>query len=204
MTTPTILDELAALVLDCGLGAVASGETALAVHGLDGVDLVAPFHVTLPRGRLVDRPPHHIHTSTVLPPEHVTRRYGIPTMTVPRALTDAAKHVSTRKLTAAFDSALRDRKTTEDLVHEQIAAIRSRGRYGIPKLIDVIEGREATRGGHSWLERRFLEICVGTGLPKPNTQQVVADSKSRLVRVDFRFAGTRLVVEVLGYRSASR
>lgn len=200
MSEPSPLGDLAALVLDCGPGAVASGASALALFGLDDFVVAPPFHVTLPRGRLVERPPHHVHTTLILPPDHRTLRHGIPTMTLPRALTDGAKQLSASRLATAYDSALRDRKTTEDLVHRQIASIRSRGRYGIPKLIDVIEGREATRGGHSWLERRFLEICASHGLPKPETQQVVTDSKSRLVRVDFRFPGTRLVVEVLGYR----
>ena len=34
----------------------------------------------------------------------------------------------------------------------------------------------------------------------PETQQVLASSRGRLVRVDFRFPGTMVVGEVLGYR----
>ena len=70
----------------------------------------------------------------------------------------------------------------------------------MPKLIEVIEGCEATRGGHSWLERTFLRICAEHGVPRPETQQVLASSRGRLVRVDFRFPGTMVVGEVLGYR----
>jgi hypothetical protein len=197
---PSALARLAALVLDCGDGAVGSGPTAAAVHGLDGFVLRPPFHVTVERGRFVERPPHHIHTTTDLPADDRTLRHGIPVLSVARTLIDVAKFVRPDTLTAALDSALRDRLVTEDLLHRRIASIRCRGRYGIPKLIGVIEGSEASRGGHSWLERRFLQICARAGLPSPRCQDVVCDAKGKMVRVDFRFPGTRVVVEVLGYR----
>ena len=196
---PSALAEVAAIVLDCGIGAVASGPTAAALHSLDGVTLRPPFHITVPRGRLLDRPPHVIHTTTELPPEDRSLRHGISVLSVARTLIDVAKFVRADTLTTALDGALRDRLVTEDVLHQRIAAIRSRGRYGIPKLIDVIEGSEASRGGHSWLERRFLEICVRAGLPRPSRQDVVTNARGRMVRVDFRFPGTRVVVEVLGY-----
>ena len=64
----------------------------------------------------------------------------------------------------------------------------------------MIEGCEVTRGGHSWLERRFRQICVAHRLPRPQTQQLLASSNDELVRVDLRFPGTGVVGEVLGYR----
>ena len=91
-----------------------------------------------------------------------------------------------RVLTAVLDGALRDRLTTEFL-HRRIVELRSRGRYGIPKLRAVIEGVEATRGGHSWFERRYLELIATAGLPRPDTQAIVAKRDDRLIRVDCRF-----------------
>ena len=38
------------------------------------------------------------------------------------------------------------------------------------------------------------------GLPAPATQQILTRAGDRMVRVDFRFDGTPIVVEVLGYR----
>ncbi len=64
----------------------------------------------------------------------------------------------------------------------------------------MIEGNEITRGAHSWLERRFLELCADRGLPRPMPQVVLTSARDRLVRVDFSFVGTPVVVEVLGYR----
>jgi hypothetical protein len=192
--------DLAAFVLDCGAGAVASGPTALALHEFDGCELAPPWHATVPRGRVVRRQGHHVHTTLSLEPVDCTRVHGIPVMAAGRSLIDAARYLSPRSLTIALDSGLRDRKFTEELLHERIVDLRSSGRHGIPKLLAVIDGAEAARGGHSWLERRFLELCTTAGLPRPATQQVVSKANDRLVRVDFLFAGTPVIVEVLGYR----
>jgi hypothetical protein len=194
------LSDLAGAVLDCGEGAVASGPSAAALHGLDGFRLRRPFDVTVPRGRNVQRAHHRIHTSTELPLIDRAVVERVPTLSATRTLIDLARFVAPRALTAALDGALRDGLTSEDLLHRRIAALRSSGRYGIPALLAVIEGCEASRGGHSWLERRFLELCASAGLPRPLTQQVLSRAKDRLVRVDCRFSGTPVVVELLGYR----
>ena len=90
--------------------------------------------------------------------------------------------------------------TSEDLLHRRIALLRSKGRHGIPNLIDVLDGREATRGGHSWLEREYLRLVGEAGLPTPATQVTPSRAGDRLVRVDCRFPDTPVVVELLGYR----
>jgi hypothetical protein len=197
---PTPLAEVAAFVLDCGPGAVASALTAAALHEYDGIDLEPPWHATVPRGRLVRRPGHRVHTSSDLAPIDRTLVHGIPVTTPARTLIDIARILSPRQLTVALDSALRDRRLTEDALHARIVELRGSGRHGIPKLLAVIDGAEAVRGGHSWLERRFLELCAGAGLPRPSTQRVTGRAKDRLVRVDCRFPHTMLIVEVLGYR----
>ena len=197
----TPLADLAALVLDCGAGAVASGPTAAALLGFDGFPLAPPFHITIPRGRSIERPPHHIHTTTALEPVDRTRIHGIPTMTAARCLIDLPTHCDKTELTVALDSALRDRRVTEDALHVRIAELRSSGRYGIPALIAVIAGCEVIRGGHSWLERRFREMCADAGIPAPTSQVVLAEARKRIVRVDFAFPGSPVVVEVLGYEA---
>jgi hypothetical protein len=189
-----------ALLLDIGEPAWASGPTAAALHGFDGFTLRAPFHVTLPRGRDVKRVGHHVHTTIELPLIDRTRVSGIPVTSGARTLIELARSVGPAELTAALDSGLRDGRFSEALLHQRIVALRSKGRYGIPKLLDVIQGAEVTRGGHSWLEREFLRLVSEAGLPRPGTQQVLAKSKGRLVRVDCRFPGTNVVVELLGYR----
>lgn len=136
----------------------------------------------------------------MLPPNDRVVVNGIAVMSATRTLIDLARFVRPSTLTAALDSALRDRLTTEDVLHRRIVELRSSGRIGIPKLLAVIEGCEASRGGHSWLERRFLELCESAGLPRPGTQVELARAGGRVGRVDCRFPGTAVVVELLGYR----
>lgn len=198
---PTPLANLAAFILDCGPGAVASGVTGAALHGFDGFELAPPYHCTIPRGRSVVRAGHRVHTSTRLDPIDCTRVRGIPVMTPARVVIDLATVLDAPTLTVAYDSALRDRITTEELVHARIAALRSSGRYGIPQLIDVIEGGELIRGAHSWLERRFLWLCELAALPRPTPQVVLTETRRHIVRVDFEFPGTDVIVEVLGYKA---
>jgi hypothetical protein len=181
--------DLAALVLDCGPESFASGPTAAALHRLDGFVLKAPFHVTVLRGRNVQRAHHVVHTTTELPLVDRTTVEGIAAMSATRTMIDVARFVRPDRLTAALDAALRDGLTSEEALHQRITQLRSSGRYGIPRLLAVIEGSEITRGGHSWLERRFLELCGRAMLPRPATQQVLTRTGDRLVRVDCRFPG---------------
>jgi len=192
--------DIASLVLDCGPEAFASGPSGAALHQLDGFALKAPFHVTVLRGRNVQRAHHFVHTTIELPLIDRAVVDGIPTFSATRTLIDVARFVRPDRLTAALDAALRDGLTSEDALHRRITQLRSSGRYGIPQLLAVIEGSEISRGGHSWLERTFLELCERAALPRPRTQQVLTKAGDRLVRVDCRFPGTRVVVELLGYR----
>jgi very-short-patch-repair endonuclease len=186
-----------------GLGdAWASGPTAAALMNLDGYVIRPPFHVLVLRRRSsIQRVGHVVHTTTELPPWQRAQCHGLATTSAVRTLVDiAASGEPGPRLTAALDSVLRDRLSTEDALHRQLAAWRSRGHRGVGRLLDIIDGAEVTRGGHSWLERRFLELVHEAGLPRPDMQQVVARRGDRLVRVDCRFPGTNIVVELLGHR----
>jgi len=160
-------DQAARALAEESGGAVASGPSAAALHGFDGFRLRRPLHVTVTRGRNVQRVGFHVRTTSDLPRIDRSIVARIPAMSATRTLIDLARSVGPAELTAAPDSALRDGRTSGDLLHRRIASLRSSGRYGIPNLIDVIEGAENSRGGHSWLERRFLELCVAHGLPRP-------------------------------------
>jgi len=178
----------------------ASGPTAAAVHGFDGYRLRPPFDFTVRRGRDVQRVGHRAHTAKRLELIDLDVVDDIPVLSGARTLIDLARTEGVEQLVSAFDSGLRDGLFNEDLLHRRIVALRSSGRYGIPQLLEAIETHEFGAGGHSWLERRFLQLAAAAGLPRPLTQQCLTRAKNRVVRVDFRFPGTDLVVEVLGYR----
>ena len=193
-------EALRRVVADVGGECWVCGPTAAAVHGLDGFALRRPFHLLLPRSRNVRRAGVSFHTTMVIPPIDRETSVGIPITSPTRTLIDIAAHETATRLTAALDGAVRDGLTSEDLLYRRIAALRAKGRYGIPTLLDVLAGREVTRGGHSWLEREYLRLLSVAGLPPPDTQAVLARAGDRFVRVDCRFPGTPVVVELLGYR----
>lgn len=200
LAPPSLPGLLATTLADIGPPCWASVSTAAALHRFDGYVLRRPFHVTLMLGRHVERTGVRVHTTTVLPLIDRAVVGDIPVTSAARTLIDLARTLDARRLTTALDSGLRDGRFNEDLLHRRIVALRTMGRHGIPLLLDVIAGLDVTRGGHSWLEREYLRITVAAGLPKPETQRVLTSARDRLVRVDFRYPGTNVIVEVLGYR----
>lgn len=85
------LSDLAALVLDCGQDTFVSGPSAAALHGFDGFRLKPPFHVTVLRGRNVQRAHHRIHTTTELPLIDRATVEHVPVMSATRTLIDLAR-----------------------------------------------------------------------------------------------------------------
>jgi hypothetical protein len=192
--------ELRELIASVGAPCWAYGTTAGALDRFDGFYLEPPFHLVTRRDRSVNRIGHVIHRGRDISRLDMTEVDGIPTMSATRTIIDLAGSEISERLSIAVDSALRDRLTTEDFLHRRIVELRCRGRAGLAGLVSVLEGNEITRGGHSWLERRFLVLLSEAGLPRPQTQAVVGSRKHRLIRVDCLFPGTNVVVELLGYR----
>ena len=192
--------EVRALIASIGPPCWAFGPTAGALDRFDGFHLEPPFDLVVPRGRSVNRIGHVIHRGRDISRLDMTEVDGVPTMSATRTIIDLAASETRERLTVAIDSALRDRLTSEDFLHARIVELRCRGRAGLADLVSVLEGNEITRGGHSWLERRFLVLLGEAGLPRPMTQAIVGRRKLRLIRVDCRFPGTNVVVELLGYR----
>ncbi len=197
-TTPIV--ELRGLVLDVGAPVWVTGQTAAALLGFDGYTLRRPFHVLLPRERHLTRQGVRVHRSSRIDPIDSCEIEGLPVTSAVRTLIELARVVGADELSTCLDSAIRDRLVSEDLVHRRIAALRSSGRHGVPALVDVLVGNEVARGGQSWLEREYLRLLAGAGLPRPDTQVVMTKAGDRLVRVDCRFPNSRVVVELLGYR----
>jgi hypothetical protein len=59
------------------------------------------------------------------------------------------RHATEARLGDALDSGHRDGLFTDALLHRRIVALRRSGRYGIPKLVSVIESSELALGAHS-------------------------------------------------------
>lgn len=196
----TLLTELTDLLLDIGGPVVCGYATAAALLGFDGFELRRPFHLILPRDRNLTRTNVKVHRPEDIDLIDRTVVDGLPVTTAARTIIDLAGTLCDERLSACIDSAIRDGRVSEDMLHRRIVARRVQGRPGLPRLAEVLAGYEVTRGGHSWLEREYLRLIAGAGLPKPETQQVLSRAGDRLVRVDCHFARTNVVVELLGYR----
>lgn len=196
----TSMSELRSLIGDIGDPVFVSGPTAAFLHGFDGARLQRPFHLMVPRERCLRRWNAVVHRSDTLEPIDRCTVGGVPALSPTRTLIDLARWYSSAELAAALDSGIRNGLISEELLHRRAMALRSQGRYGLPLLAEVIAGHEVTRGGHSWLEREYLRLLDAAGLPRPDLQQILTRARDRLVRVDCRFPGTNVVVELLGYR----
>jgi hypothetical protein len=197
---PGPLTELHGLVLDIGPPVWVMGPTAAALHGFDGFVLRPRFHLSIGRDRSVRRTGHLIHRVVEMSPIDRTRISGIAVTSAARTVVDLAAICSVEQLVIAIDSGLRDRKFDEALLVSRAEALAARGRVGIKRLMKAIHGDCSIRGGHSWLEREYLKVIAAAGLPRPETQVVLAEAHGSIVRVDAHFPGTRIVGEVLGYR----
>lgn len=193
------LQQLEQLIDSIGQPCWASGTTGASLLGFDGFALKAPFHVAVPRARVVHRHGHFVHRARSITKLDMTTAMGLPCLSATRVLIDLAAKESPKRLTVALDSALRDGLTSDDFLHRRIVSLRGRGRSGCVSLLAVIAGIEASRGGHSYLERTFLEMLDDLGFPRPDAQRILAKRKKKLVRVDCHFPGTNVVVELLGY-----
>ena len=200
--TPTAeVDDAAAHLLDIKPSAWLSHPTAASMHRFDTFgEVEPPFHVTLPRGCYTRRSGLVVHTSDDLPLLDRVFVDGLPVTNPTRTIIDLARTEKPARLTAVLDGALRDRLITEQGLLTRIAELRTQGRYGVPALLAVIEGSEASRGGHSWLERRYLELTASAGIPAPEMQRHLGRVDGRLIRVDCYYPDAELVVELLGYR----
>lgn len=201
-TDTSAIARLVGLMLDVGKPVWAAGPTVAALYRLDGFELGEPFHVVIPRTRQVRRVGVVVHQSQHLPEHDLGEVRGIPVVKITRTLIDLARIVEPAVLTRAVDSAIRDRLTSEEALLRRIAKLEGKGhgRLATDKLLAVIEGVEIERGGQSYLERAFLALLAERGLPRPDTQVVLGRAGDSLVRVDCRFPGTAVVVELLGYR----
>lgn len=191
--------QLRALLLDVGGDVVVSRFTAAALHGFDGYALRPPFDVSVGAHRYVQRSPHRVHQVTELAPIDRGEADGFPVTRPTRTLIDLARHESEEQLRIALDSGLRDGLLHERSLHQRIVSLRRSGRHGVPALLRAIDGAAIVSGAHSWLEREFLRLMQRAGLPRPETQVVLARAGDRTVRVDFRFRETPVIVEVMGY-----
>jgi very-short-patch-repair endonuclease len=173
-----------------------SFEAAAALHGLDRSRPHA-VEFTIDRRRRPPLLPFTVHTTTRLDPiDHVVVD-GLRTMSATRTVFDLAlARAHPHRIEAAIDSAVRRQLSSPEVLTRRLSALRGSGRWGCRLVEDMI----TDSGGHTHLERRFLELVRRAGLPTPRKQVVFRVDGRHVARVDFLFDEYGVVVEVSGQK----
>ena len=171
-----------------------SYEAAATLHGLDRSKPDA-VEFTIDRNRRNYSLPFTVHTTTRLKPIDFVVVDGFRTMSATRTVIDLAlARAHTRRIEAAIDSAVRLGLSSPAVLAERLETLRGSGRWGCRQ----VEGLLVDAGGHTMLERRFLQLVREAGLPRPRTQVIHRKGGRQIARVDFLFEAAGVVVEVSG------
>lgn len=197
----TWLQRLTAGAWSLGPGTVVSHLAAAQLHRLEGFtdDALAYTVGRGQRGRRVNGAQVHSLQASIPRRDRVTVE-GLAVTSPARTIVDLARDgVAAKRLERAVDSALSLRLTTLDQLVARVDEVDGGLRRGVDRLVPVL----LTSGGHSFLERRFLELVRRAGYPKPVTQVVHRLDGRHVGRVDFEFPQHNVIVEVSGGRGHS-
>ena len=191
---PTWRRALAVGLLALGEQSWISHEAAAALHGLDRTP-AEPVEFTVLRDARGRRMPFVVHTTDDLPRIDRVEVNGFRTVAATRTVIDLARaRATTTRLEGAIDSAVRLGLSSPFALRARLADLRGPGRWGARRLDELL----VDSGGHSMLERRFLELVRRAGLPRPGTQVIHRHGAKTFARVDFLFEAFDVVVEVSG------
>jgi very-short-patch-repair endonuclease len=179
-----------AAVLACGSDALLSHESAAWLWDLFPTS-PASIDVTVPRrGHRV--PSARLHHAPAVTPDDGTIREGIPVTALSRTLLDLAATVRRPRLGRAIERAeqldLLDVRAVEQLLK------RTKGHHGCGRLKRALNAYRDPAFTRSGLERRFLELVRGAGLPRPSVNTFVAGYE-----IDMYWPQERFAVELDGY-----
>jgi very-short-patch-repair endonuclease len=192
---PPSIDRKLMLGLLClGPTALVSHEAAARLHGFDRC-LPEAVEFTVARSRRNARLPFPVHSTETLPPIDRVKVGRYPCTSATRTIIDLARaRIPTVRLEAAIDSAVRSHASAPIVLANRLAELRGPGRWGARRLDELL----VDSGGHTFLERRFLQLMRTAGLPRPRTQVVHRRGGRTFARVDFIFDEHSIVVEVSG------
>jgi len=185
-------------VLACGPDALLSHVSAAWLWNLTKTSpLPASVSTPLHRRR---RPPLRLHEARTLAPEDRALRENIPVTSLPRTLLDLAATVRfewlEKMVERSEDLELFDLRAVEELLERTV------GHNGHGRLRKAIALYRPTSFTRSSLEKRFLELCLGAGLPQPRTNYVIHGFELDCYWPEHRFAVELDVYETHGSRAA--
>lgn len=178
-----------------GREAALYGPTAARWWNIDGCDSDSVEFV-VPRASRHLTPWLTLHTTTRWRKGDVLHHRGVRTSSASLAIIDMARTHGPRHLESAIDSAISQRLTSVPTLTKRMNQLGGRGRNGIRTLRTLL----LDSGGESFLERRFLRLMRDAGRPRPMTQVVHRRRDSKVMRVDFQYSSSKVVIEVSGRR----
>lgn len=194
--------SLQAGVWSLGPSSMVSHAAAARLHGFDGFDAAGCEFVVdrACRGRSPAGVECTVHTAVHHRAADRVHIDGLPATSAARTIVDLARNGAGRAaLESSVDSAVRLRKVTLEVLIDRLRLLRGPELSGFGRLAGVL----VHAGGHTFLERRFLELVDAAGFPTPTPQVVHRVGGRHIARVDFEFVRHGVVVEVSGGRGHS-
>ena len=187
--------SLMAACLEAGPGAVASHESAAALHGF-ATFTAGPVVVMLAHGDHQHLKTGRLRQSTDLQPHHCTVVDGIPVTIAARTLVDLAAAVRPGRLRIAVEDALAARSCTLEDVSRCHRELRRQGKRGMASLALVLGALGPGRvPAPSTLERVTRTVLREGGLPSPTREHPLPWRPEAEGRVDFAYPAARVIIE---------
>jgi very-short-patch-repair endonuclease len=185
-------------VLACGPAALLSHHSAAWLWGLARWSHT-PISVTAP-SRRGPRPPIRLHHARALAEEDGELREAIPVTAIPRTLLDLAPALASERLSRLLERA--EELNLFDLRPVEALLLRSAGHPGAGRLRRALEMYRPAPFTRSELERRFLDLVLLAGLPRPVTNSVESGYELDVYWPECRFAVELDTYETHGSHSA--
>jgi Protein of unknown function (DUF559) len=180
-----------AAVLACGGGALLSHESAAWLWGLLPRCPARP-EVTAPaRGH--QRATVSIHHSTILEDDDIAHHEGIRVTAIPRTLLDLFGRPRSRPAAQALERS--ERLAVLDTAAVDALLARCGRHPGRNRLSGALRPYRDPAFTRSWLERRFLDLVLKAGLPRPAMNTFVEGHE-----IDAYWEPERFAVELDGYQ----
>jgi len=181
-----------AAVLACGRGSLLSHHSAAWLWGISRRS-PAPVHVTSPSPRGA-REPIKLHRSEILIADDLDEIDNIPVTAVPRTALDLAAMSRSHQLMRLLERA--EELQLFDLTHFERLLRRAGGHHGVGPLRRALRIYRPAPFNRSGLERRFYELVLKAGLPRPATCFVEAGYE-----LDVYWPAERFAVELDTYET---
>jgi hypothetical protein len=203
-TPRTPVRDLWVAVLAVGPDAVISHETAVRVHGVDGLRS-ALTTLTAPHGS------HHrlrglvVHQIDDVARRHRTRVDGLPVVTAARAVVDLGSRLTAARLGAVADDLVQAGATSWPAIGAVFGDVVRPGKPGMATVAALLDERGGDEvPAQSSLEQALFTAMAAGGLPLPARQMPLPGRGLRRGLADAGYTDARIVIEADGRRYHQR